>query len=62
MTKERFEHLKGLLSEKIEMVSASRCNLLSNTLPGYQKAMLEYLDQSANELYKVLTDLRYSTV
>ena len=59
VTKEGFEHLKVLLCEKIEMVSASRCNLLSNVLPTYQKATLEYLDQSAYELFKVLNDLRY---
>ena len=51
--------MKINLMEKINMVSASRCNLLSHTLPYYQTELLNYLDQSANELHKLLVILRY---
>ena len=60
-SKEHFEKMKQNLMEKIEMVSASRCNLLSHTLPSYQTEMLQYLDQAATELHKLLVDLRAQT-
>ena len=47
-TKSRFEKLKNDLTEKINMVSASRCNLLSHTLPNYQKEVLAFSDRAAN--------------
>lgn len=50
--------MKRNLIEKIEMVSVSRCNLLSHTLPGYQKEMLTYFDSAATEFHKLLTKLR----
>lgn len=40
------------------MVNASRCNLLSRSLPTYQKAMLAFSDSAAAEFYRVLVDLR----
>lgn len=40
------------------MVSASRCNLLSRSLPYYQKETLGYYDPVANEFHKLLVDLR----
>lgn len=57
-TKSRFEKLKNDLSEKINMVSASRCNLLSNTLPNYQKEVLAFSDKAANKFHGVLAELR----
>ena len=57
-TKKRFEKLKVDLGEKIDMVSASRCNLLSRSLPSYQKDILEYSDTSANDFHRLLVDLR----
>ena len=57
-TKRRFEKLKVDLGEKIDMVSASRCNLLSRSLPGYQKATLDYLDTAAGGFHQLLVDLR----
>ena len=61
-TKENFDKLKGVLTEKIEMVGASRSNLLSHTLPYYQTEMLAYLDLSANHFHKLLTELRYIVI
>ncbi len=40
------------------MVSASRCNLLSRSLPNYQKEVLDYTDMVANEFHNLLVDLR----
>jgi hypothetical protein len=40
------------------MVSASRCNLLSRSLPNYQKEVLSYSDTVANEFHNLLVDLR----
>ena len=57
-TKGRFEKLKHDLSEKIDMVSASRCNLLSRSLPTYQNELLKFSDSMANEFHKILVDLR----
>jgi len=57
-TKRRFEKLKVDLGEKIDMVSASRCNLLSRSLPSYQKAMLDYADTAAGGFHQLLVNLR----
>ena len=57
-TRIRFEKLKTDLTEKIEMVSASRCNLLSRSLPYYQKDLLQQLDKTADAYHQVLADLR----
>ena len=40
------------------MVSASRCNLLSRSLPNYQKEILSFYDEASNEFHKILVDLR----
>ena len=57
-SKLRFDKLKVDLTEKIGMVTASRCNLLSRSLPTYQKAMLAFSDSAAAEFHRVLVDLR----
>lgn len=57
-TRHRFERLKSDLSEKIIMVSASRCNLLSRLLPIYQKELLTFTDKWAGEYHKIMADLR----
>lgn len=54
----RFDKLKIDLTEKIGMVNASRCNLLSRSLPTYQKAMLAFSDSAASEFHQVLVNLR----
>lgn len=56
--KRRFEKLKVDLGEKIDMVSASRCNLLSRSLPNYQKAVLDYNNEAASEFHHLLRNLR----
>ena len=40
------------------MVNASRCNLLSRSLPTYQTSMLTFSDSAASEFYRVLVNLR----
>lgn len=40
------------------MVFASRCNLLSRSLPFYQKELLSFCDKSASAFHKILVDLR----
>ena len=60
-SKEYFDKMKRNLIEKIEMVSASRCNLLSHTLPSYQTELLKYLDQAAIEFHQLLVALRAQT-
>ena len=57
-TKHRFERLKSDLTEKINMVSASRSNLLSRLLPIYQKELLAFTDKWAGEYHKIMADLR----
>ena len=57
-SKQHYEKLKFDLGEKIDMVSASRCNLLSRSLPYYQKEILSFYDDAANEFHKILVDLR----
>ena len=56
--KARFDKLKIDLTEKIGMVNASRCNLLSRSLPTYQKSVLSFSDSAASEFYRVLVNLR----
>jgi hypothetical protein len=56
--KARFDKLKVDLTEKIGMVNASRCNLLSRSLPTYQKSILAFSDSAASEFYRVLVNLR----
>ena len=56
--KARFDKLKIDLTEKIGMVNASRCNLLSRSLPTYQKSVLAFSDSAASEFYRVLVNLR----
>ena len=40
------------------MVAASRCNLISCSLPYYQKSLLTFLDHSASDYHSVLETLR----
>ena len=50
--------MKANLIEKIDMVAASRLNLLSITLPLYQNEILKFLDASANSFHNALVTLR----
>lgn len=53
--KQLFDKLKGDVIQKIDLLSASRCNLLSATLEPYQSAMITFLcstSKSYNAVYK----------
>lgn len=53
--KKLFDKLKGDVIQKIDLLSASRCNLLSATLEPYQAAMVKFLRSTAksyNEVYQ----------
>lgn len=45
--KKLFDKLKGDVVQKIDLLSASRCNLLSATLEPYQTSMLKFLQTTA---------------
>ena len=44
--KKKFEKLKIDVMQKIDLLSASRCNLLSSTLAAYQQALLKFWGES----------------
>lgn len=53
--KQSFDRLKGDVIQKIDLLSASRCNLLSATLEPYQTAMITFLSstsKSYNTVYQ----------
>jgi len=45
--KKLFDRLKGDVCQKIDLLSASRCNLLSATLEPYQSSMVKFLSTTA---------------
>ncbi|CAK9290100.1 unnamed protein product [Gordionus sp. m RMFG-2023] len=53
-TKARFEKLKVDCMQKIDLLTASRCNLFSNVLSGYQKFLVRYWGSMSKVLRKVL--------
>jgi len=55
-TKEHFDKLKDDVTEKISMLNASRCSLLSRSLPHYQEATLKFWENASQELNTVLDD------
>ena len=55
LAKTLFDKLKGDVVQKIDLLSASRCNLLSATLEPYQTAMITFLrstSKSYNSVYQ----------
>ena len=42
------------MSQKIDLLSASRCNLLSATLAAYQQCMLKFLEQTTKTYESVM--------
>lgn len=52
-TKLRFDKLKNDVCQKVDLLGASRCNLLSHTLANYQNVLLHYLDKSSRTLSAV---------
>ncbi|XP_065916821.1 islet cell autoantigen 1-like protein isoform X2 [Dysidea avara] len=55
-TKEHYEKLKDDVTEKISMLNASRCSLLSRSLPHYQEATLTFWENTSQELHTVLDE------
>eukprot|EP00111_Clytia_hemisphaerica_P000168 TCONS_00000402-protein len=47
LAKKKFDQLKGDVIQKIDLLSASRCNLLSATLEPYQSSMVKFLNTTA---------------
>lgn len=56
--KEEYDKLKDDVTEKISMLNASRCSLLSRSLPSYQEAALEFFENASQELQTVLNDFK----
>ena len=56
--KEQYDKLKDDVTEKISMLNASRCSLLSRSLPLYQEAVLEFFENASEELQTVLNDFK----
>lgn len=48
-----FDKLKGDVVQKIDLLSASRCNLLSAALEAYQSAMITFLSSTSKSYNKV---------
>ena len=53
LRKKQFDKLKVDVCQKIDLLSASRCNLLSATLEPYQSAMVKFLNSTAKNYNKV---------
>lgn len=51
--KKMFDKLKGDVIQKIDLLSASRCNLLSATLEPYQSSMVKFLNSTAESYNSV---------
>lgn len=51
--KKKFEKLKVDVMQKIDLLSASRCNLLSSTLAAYQQALLKFWENTSRTMVQV---------
>ncbi|RVE75245.1 hypothetical protein OJAV_G00015170 [Oryzias javanicus] len=49
-TKSQFEKLKNDVCQKVDMLGASRCNMLSHSLCTYQTTLLQYWEKTAHSL------------
>lgn len=56
--RKKFEKLKADVCQKIDLLSASRCNLLSATLAAYQQSMLKFLEQTSKSYQTVLEQFK----
>ncbi|OON17619.1 Arfaptin-like domain protein, partial [Opisthorchis viverrini] len=52
-TKSTFDRLKIDSMQKIDLLSASRCNMLSHALVGYQNSMLTFLEKTSGAMVAV---------
>ncbi|XP_028516595.1 islet cell autoantigen 1 isoform X2 [Exaiptasia diaphana] len=51
--KKKFEKNKHDVMQKVDLLSASRCNLLSSTLAAYQQAMLKFWENTSKSMSQV---------
>ncbi|XP_015234215.1 PREDICTED: islet cell autoantigen 1-like protein isoform X1 [Cyprinodon variegatus] len=49
-TKSQFEKLKNDVCQKVDMLGASRCNMLSHSLCTYQNTLLQFWEKTANAM------------
>ncbi|XP_024150368.1 islet cell autoantigen 1-like isoform X4 [Oryzias melastigma] len=49
-TKSQFDKLKNDVCQKVDMLGASRCNMLSHSLCTYQTTLLQYWEKTAHSL------------
>ncbi|XP_061910070.1 islet cell autoantigen 1-like [Entelurus aequoreus] len=49
-TKSQFEKLKSDVCQKVDMLGASRCNMLSHSLCNYQTTLLQFWEKTAHAL------------
>ena len=56
--RKKFEKLKADVCQKIDLLSASRCNLLSATLAAYQQSMLKFLELTSKSYQSVFQQFK----
>ncbi|XP_055082312.1 islet cell autoantigen 1-like isoform X2 [Periophthalmus magnuspinnatus] len=52
-TKTQFEKLKNDVCQKVDMLGASRCNMLSHSLCTYQTTLLQFWERTAHSMSKI---------
>lgn len=52
-TKTQFEKLKNDVCQKVDMLGASRCNMLSHSLCTYQTTLLQFWEKTAHTMSKI---------
>uniref|UniRef100_A0A8C4WXA6 AH domain-containing protein n=1 Tax=Eptatretus burgeri TaxID=7764 RepID=A0A8C4WXA6_EPTBU len=57
-TKERFDKLAHDVGQKVDLLGASRCNLLSQTLVNYQNSLLQFLEKASKLMFTVHEDFK----
>ena len=57
-SKKKFDKLKSDVTQKIDLLSASRCNLLSSTLASYQQVMLKFWENTTKNMQTVLEQFK----
>lgn len=58
INKEKFDHRKWAVCQKIDLLSASRSNLFSNTLAPYQNELLNFWERTAKNMAAVLESFK----
>ena len=58
VTKKKFDKCKVDVIQKVDLLSASRCNLLSATLVAYQQSLLKFWENTSGSLTKVYEQFR----